>query len=142
MITEEKMVSVPQAATLCGVSRNTVNNWINAKRLQAVRSGRNYAVPVRELLICLKSRGREIPSELEGDDFQRPVFKGFRHCWEYWKDSYHGTVCKDCVVSSNQLDICFTARESSKLYCDVGCCKCHYYKEIYLPRIHFIYQIV
>jgi len=53
VIADEKMLSVPETAVLCGVTRSTINNRINNKKLYAIRSGRNYAVPAKELLIFL-----------------------------------------------------------------------------------------
>lgn len=141
MIEDEKMLSVPEAAALCGVTRSTINNWINNKKLNAIRSVRNYAVPAKELLIFLRSTGREIPSELQSDDLKGPLFKTFQYCWDYSKDTEHGEGCKGCVVSDKELDVCFTARGSSKLDCTVECCECRYYQEIYLPRIQFIHQL-
>ncbi len=141
MIIVEKTVSVPEAANICGVTRSTINNWINTKKLYARRSGRNYSVPKKELLLFLKSAGRTIPPELKTHGIQKPVFKSFQHCWEYWADSDHGGQCKDCVVLNNRLRNCFTAKGSSRLYCTVGCSECRYYQDIYLPRIQFIDQI-
>lgn len=120
MIKEEKTVSVPEAASLCGVTRSTVNYWIKTKKLHAKRSGRNYSVPVKELFLFLKSTERKIPFELESDDLV-PVFKAYRPCWDYWKGSDHGNGCNGCVVSDNQIEICFTAKNSSKLHCSTRC---------------------
>lgn len=138
---DKNMLSVPETAALCGVTRSTINNWINNKKLYGIRSGRNYAVPTKELLIFLRSTGREIPSELQSDDLKGPLFKTFQYCWDYWKDTEHEEECKGCVVSDKKLDVCFTARGSSKLDCTVECCECRYYQEIYLPRIQFIHQL-
>ncbi len=74
MVREEKTVSVPGAATLIGITRSTVNHWINTKKLYAKRSGRNYSVPVKDLLLFLKSTGRKIHDELAGEDTQGPNF--------------------------------------------------------------------
>ena len=135
------MLSVPETAALCGVTRSTINNWINNKKLTAIRSGRNYGVPEKELLIFLRSTGKEIPSELQSDDLKGPLYKTFQYCWDYPKDSAHEARCKGCVVLDKKLDVCFTAKGSSKLDCTVACCECHYYQEIYLPRIQFIHQL-
>ena len=135
------MLSVPETAALCGVTRSTINNWINDKKLTAIRSGRNYGVPEKELLIFLRSTGKEIPSELQSDDLKGPLYKTFQYCWDYPKDSAHEERCKGCVVLDKKLDVCFTAKASSKLDCTVECSECHYYQEIYLPRIQFIHQL-
>ena len=134
------MLSVPETAALCGVTRSTINNWINDKKLTAIRSGRNYGVPEKELLIFLRATGKEIPSELQSDDLKGPLYKTFQYCWDYPKDSAHEARCKGCVVLDKKLDVCFTAKGSSKLDCTVACHECRYYQEIYLPRIQFIHQ--
>jgi len=139
MVTKEKTISVPRAAELIGMTRSAVNYWIKTKKLHARRSGRNYSVPVKELSLFLKSTGRRIPPELETNNFN-PVFKAYRHCWDYWKDSDHGNGCNVCVVSDIQLETCFTAKNSSRSYCTSICFECSYYQDIYFPRIQFIYQ--
>jgi len=140
MVIEEKTISVPKAAELVGVTRSAVNSWIKDNKLHAKRSGRNYSVPVKELFLFLKYTGRKIPPELESEDLN-PIFKTHQHCWDYWKNSDHGNNCDGCVVSDIQLETCFTAKNSSRLYCSVSCNECSYYHDIYLPRIQFIHQI-
>ncbi|MDY6792840.1 MAG: helix-turn-helix domain-containing protein [Thermodesulfobacteriota bacterium] len=139
MIAEEKTMSVPQAASLCGVTRTTVNHWIKTKKLHADRSGRNYSVPVKDLFLFLKSTERTIPFELESDHWV-PVFKTYRRCWDYWKGTGHGDGCNDCVVLKNQLKVCFTAKNSIRVHCSTSCNECSYYQDICLPRIQFIHQ--
>jgi excisionase family DNA binding protein len=140
MIPEEKAISVPEAAASIGVTRSTVNYWIKTKKLHARRTGRNYSIPVKELCLFLKSTGREVPAELESDDLS-PVFKAYRHCWNYWKGSDHGNGCGGCVVSDNQIEVCFTAKDSKRLHCSTKCHACDHYQNIYLPKIQFIHQI-
>jgi hypothetical protein len=94
----EKTVSVPRAATLCGVNRATINNWIRDKKVYAFRSGRNYEVPEKELLLFLRSTGRPIPPGLRRDDLSGPTFKPLRFCWTYPKDAAHEGQCEGCVV--------------------------------------------
>jgi excisionase family DNA binding protein len=141
MIANKKLLSVPEAASLIGVSRSTINHWINTKKIHARRSGRNYSVPVKELLLFLRATGKDIPSELKRNDLQGPLFKSFRHCWDYWKNCDHGKGCKDCLVYHNKIENCFTANESNRLNCTSRCYGCDYYQEIYIPRMHFIHQL-
>ncbi|MFO7987621.1 MAG: helix-turn-helix domain-containing protein [Desulfatiglandaceae bacterium] len=134
-------VSVPQAAALCGVSRSTINNWIRAKRLFAKRSGKIYSVHTTDLLLLLESMGKAIPPELRDTNPYRPVFRSFRHCWERRNGHNHGQSCKDCVVLTQELDICFTAAKGSQLKCPEPCHACGHYQEIFRPRIQFILQM-
>jgi len=46
-----------------------------------------------------------------------------------------------CVVSDNQMEICFTAKNSSRSYYSTSCHERGYCQDIYLPRIRFILQI-
>jgi hypothetical protein len=126
MIKEEKTVSVPKAASLCGVARSTVNHWIKTKKLHARRSGRNYSVPVKELFLFLKSTERKIPFELESDDLSS-VFKAYLRCWDYWKGTDHGAGCNGCVASDNKMEICFTAKTSSRINCSTRRNECGYF---------------
>lgn len=141
MITDQKALSVKSAASLCSVGRSTITYWIRAKKLHADRSGKSYLIPIDELLLFLKSSGKNIPRELKSDNFHRPIFRTFQHCWEYWKGNHQGYNCNECVVSANHLDICFTAKKSEELRCLESCIDCRYYQDIYLPRIQLIYQI-
>ena len=134
-------VSVPQAAALCGVSRSTINNWIRAKRLFAKRSGKIYSVHTTDLLLLLESMGKAIPPGLRDTNPYRPVFRSFRHCWERRNGHNHGQSCKDCVVLTQELDICFTAAKGSQLKCPEPCHACGHYQEIFRPRIQFILQM-
>jgi hypothetical protein len=141
MLNVGKTVSVPKAAALCGVNRATISNWINQKKLYAIRKDRNYAVPLKELLLFLKSTGRQIPDELQNKDPIEPLFKTFQHCWEYHEDSPHQLRCGGCVVLEKQLDVCFEAKGSRHLDCPVECYHCGYYQEIFYPRFQFIDQL-
>ena len=134
-------LSVTQAATLCGLGRTTINYWIRTGKLHARRKGRNYKIPVDELLFYLTSAGHKIPGEFEDNLLQGPFFKTLRPCWEYWNGDDHGQNCKNCLVLKNEIDVCFTARESGDLLCPKECNKCRYYLETYYPRIQFIHQI-
>ena len=140
MLVEEKTVSVPEAASLIGITRSTVNHWIKTGKLHAQRLGRNYAVPVKELLLFLKSTGRRIPPELESEN-SGPSFRVYRHCWSCWAEKSHGLRCDGCIVHTNRIEICFAAKDSSRLHCTTMCYECAYYQDIYLPRIQFVHQV-
>ena len=140
MVLDEKL-SVPQAAALCGVSRSTINNWIKAKRLFARRSGKIYSIQTADLLFFTESMGKAIPSGLKNNNYAKPLFRSFRYCWDYWEAHDHSNGCEECVVSKNKLTTCFTARKSSRMQCSENCHECRYFKEIFLPRIQFIFQL-
>jgi excisionase family DNA binding protein len=70
MAVSQKTLPVSQAAALCGVGRTTVGYWIRSKKLRANRVGRNYSIPVQDLLYFLKSSGQKIPSELHDENLK------------------------------------------------------------------------
>lgn len=141
MVISSKTLSVSQAATLCGVGRTTVGYWIRSRKLRANRVGRNYAIPVQDLLYFLKSRGQKIPAEIQADNLKGPVFKSFQHCWEYWQGRDPLRNCEACVAFQRRLEVCFTAKNTRGTKCSKGCDLCQYYTEIFMPKIHFVNQI-
>ncbi len=139
-IDEEKTISTQEAAKLCSVSRGTINYWIQNKKLYAKRIGRNYSIPVKDLLQFLKSTGQQIPAELVDGNPQHTSFGTVQPCWKYSKESIHGQNCMDCIVFNNHLNICFISKNSNFNRCGESCNECQYYRETYLPRIQFIHQ--
>ena len=140
MPNSKRTLSVSQAAVLCGVGRTTVGYWIRAKKLHAHRIGRNYAIPIEDLLIFLQNSGQNIPPELIKENSKGPVFRRFQNCWQYWKGCDPDRMCQDCIVFKHQVHACFTARGSGFSDCS-ECETCHYYRETFFSRIQFIHQI-
>jgi excisionase family DNA binding protein len=136
----QKTLSVSQAADMCGVGRTTVGYWIRSKKLHAHRVGRNYTIPVEDLVFLLKNNRRRIPPELLCANSSRPIFKSFQNCWEHWRGSEHGRNCQDCIAFKNQLQACFTVKDSGLMRCS-DCGDCRYYLEMFMPRIQFVDQI-
>ena len=136
----KKTLSVSQAATLCGVGRTTVGYWIRSKKLHAHRVGRNYSILVEDLLFFLKNSDQKIPPELLRENSNGLIFKSFQNCWQHWQGSEHGGRCHNCVAFKNQLQACFTVKDSESLECS-DCATCTYYSETIFPRIQFIHQI-
>ena len=140
MAENKKALSVSQAATLCGVGRTTVGYWIRSRKLHANREGRNYTIPVEDLLFFLNSSGQKTPPELLPKNSIGPIFKSFQNCWHYWRGRDHGHDCSECIAFRNQLQSCFTLKDSGLLRCR-DCSTCRYYIETYLQRIQFVHQI-
>jgi len=140
MSKSKRTLSVSQAADLCGVGRTTVGYWIRAKKLHAHRVGRNYAIPIEDLLIFLQNSGQNIPAELLKENAKGPLFKRFQNCWQYWQGYDPDRMCQDCIVFKHQLQACFTVRESGLSDCS-DCETCRYYQETFFSRIQFIHQI-
>ena len=141
MIDMENLLSVSQVASLCGVGHSTVGYWVRTHKLLAHRVGKQYSIPVEELLLYLKSKGREIPDELAGVDSLSPGSRTFQNCWQYFKDVTDGHDCNDCFVFKKRVETCFTSRGTGSLECSTDCPDCKCYMGTYLPRIQFIHQI-
>ena len=137
----EKRLTVSQAAALCGVNRNTIGAWIRSGKIQADKVGRNYAIPVEELIFFLQSTGQKIPAELGGDRLVGPSFRSMRHCWLYFQDKVSKRTCQQCTVFQNRLEVCFTGKDSNTLIHNGQCHQCGYYRDVFYPRIQFIQQI-
>ena len=139
MAETRQTLSVSEAARFCGVGRTTVGYWIRSKKLHANRAGRNYIIPVDDLLFFLQHHHQNIPGELLPENSSRPIFKSFQNCWQHWHGSDHGLRCRSCIVFKNQLQACFTVKDSGYLGCS-DCSTCRYYTEAYLQRIQFVHQ--
>ena len=133
-------LSVSQAANLCGVGRTTVGYWIRSKKLTAHRVGRNYSILVDDLLFFLKNSDQKIPPELLDENSNGLIFKSFQNCWQHWQGREHGGRCQNCIAFKNQLQACFTVKDSGLIHCS-DCANCTYYSETIFPRIQFVHQI-
>ena len=136
-----KTLSVSKAAALCGVGRTTVGYWIRSKKLYARRIGRNYTIPVEDLLFFLQKSGQRVPAELSHQNIYKPIFRSFQNCWQHWYGNAHARNCTNCIAFENQQHACFTLIDSGLLRCS-GCYQCPYYLETIYPRIQFVHQII
>lgn len=137
----QQILTVAQVAALCEVNRNTVGLWIRSRKLHAERKGRNYSIPVSELIFFLKSTGREIPVQLvEGADLA-PHFRTIQKCWDYFRSRDLLNGCRACAVFKNQLEACFVGKDSSATFCQGQCGDCRYFQETFLPRIQLVHQL-
>ncbi len=93
-----------------------------------------HNVQVEDLVFFLRSTGHEISADLIESFNNKPVFKSFQYCWEFWADSRQGENCIGCAVFANKIDCCFSAGKEK-------CSGCRYFREYIHPRIGFIYQI-
>jgi excisionase family DNA binding protein len=136
-----KSLSVSQAAALCKVGRTTVGYWVRSKKVFATREGRNYSIPVEDLLHFLRSSGQSIPLELVNGHGRRPIFKTFQCCWIYWGGNGGGHLCEECTAFRHQVQDCFRIRESGPSGCPNTCRECRYYQDTFFTRFQFIHQI-
>ncbi len=129
----KKELSVTEAARICGVGRTTVGYWVRTNKIRGNRKGRNYKIPIEDLVLYLRAIGQEVPAELLEIFDEQPVFKSFQNCWEFWSETKHGKKCPDCAVFKNKINDCFTTGKE-------GCPDCRYFQEHILPKISFVHQ--
>jgi excisionase family DNA binding protein len=141
MTSDQRNLSVSQAATLLGINRNTIGAWIRSEKLRAHRVGKNYQIPVEELIYFLKSTGQNIPKEISSEKSRGPYFRNIQRCYQFFKKKDHGKDCEECIVYKNDLELCFTGKEASLFGCRNGCDECQYFIDTYYGRIQFIHQI-
>ncbi len=133
MQNEKKELTVTEVARLCGVGRTTVGYWVRTNKIRGNRTGRNYKIPVEDLVLYLRAIGQEIPEELLEMFGEQPVFKSFQNCWEFWKGRKSDRNCPDCAVFKNKINDCFTTGKE-------GCSDCRYFIEYVFPKIGFVHQ--
>lgn len=141
MTIHEKMLSISQIASLCGVGHGTVGYWVRTKKLRAHRVGNQYSISTEALIHYLKSKGREIPNALVKSDRRLPPVSPFLNCWQYFSDTCDRHACDACPIFENRIEVCLTGKETGSLKCPTDCFDCRYYKETYLPKIQFIHQL-
>ena len=137
METLNDQLTVKTAADFCRVGRSTVTYWIRAGKLDAVRSGNKYLIPVDALKTFLNRSYKQIPFELENRPAAKSAHK-IPRCYEYWKASDHGAKCQNCVVKDHQLDLCFIAQKSQRRQCQIACRRCDYYNDAYGPTAQIV----
>lgn len=130
-----------QVAVMCGVDRTTVGYWVRTGKIQAIRSGKHYQIPVNDLRLFLESSGQTVPEALSLQSNQCLDFPTIQPCWEFFKASQIEGRCAACAAFKNALEPCFTRRRIGSGCCEVKCMDCEYYRKYYLPRMKFVHQI-
>ena len=141
MMNAQKSLTVSEAAAICKVGRTTVGYWVRSKKVFARREGRNYTIPVEDLLHFLKTSGQPIPLELGNGGSEGPVFKSFQTCWQFWKGKADGHQCDRCTAFRHQVEDCFSVRDNGNSGCPDTCRQCRYYQDMFVARFRFIHQI-
>ena len=64
--TEPRFFSVPEAAKLCGVSRNTLYTWVKQDKIRAYQTpGRTNLIRPTDLVTFMEENGMFVPAELQ-----------------------------------------------------------------------------
>lgn len=62
VVSEKAYLTTTEFATLCGVTRFTIINWINKGKIVAIRTlGRQYRIPLHEAVTFCKVLHPEVP---------------------------------------------------------------------------------
>jgi excisionase family DNA binding protein len=80
-MTDPDLLTVSQAANALGASTQTIRNWIQSERLQAVRIGNRFQIPAQEIerLRGLAARSGESPWEHSPDEPYEPLVRKATH---------------------------------------------------------------
>jgi hypothetical protein len=92
---QQQILTVAQVAATCEVNRNTVGLWRRSRKLHAERKGRNYSIPVSELIFFIKSTGREIPLQLVKGADLASYYRTIQKCWDYFQSGNHFNGCRE-----------------------------------------------
>jgi len=60
-----RFFSTPELARLLGVFHTTIKRWIESGKIKGIRIGRNYKIPVGEVIFLLKKFGVPIPGYIK-----------------------------------------------------------------------------
>ena len=134
-MTQAQFLSTGQAASLLGVTPDTVLKWIKKGKLPSTRTAGGHFRVAREEILALVG-GDEAPTPDESKQGE-PSF-----CWEF--HALEGRVnpaCHECLVYRSRALRCYELSHLSGelghagVYCATSCDDCSYYlREVGRPR--------
>jgi excisionase family DNA binding protein len=119
-------VTTSEFAKVCNLSRFTVINWVNQRKIRSVKTlGKHRRIPLSELLTFLESRSVDLSTEkkTQGHD---------DYCWECALKQKNADKCKTCALYGSQFHYCAvlaTSLGKEKIQCAGDCLSCHYWNE-------------
>jgi excisionase family DNA binding protein len=108
---EKTLFSTPELAEWLGVFHTTVRRWIERGRIRGIRVGRNYKIPVEEVIRILESHGIPLPE----------VVRTYRHRKQSqgaglaFDESYEGSILRKLLIVEDIKDPAFICRKASIL---------------------------
>jgi excisionase family DNA binding protein len=128
---DNDFMSTTELARYCGVSRFTINNWINKGRINTLKTvGGKNRIPATEAISFIESMHRR--------DFRKTenslVTDALGHCWEYPRKTNCNNRCKSCLIYGREVDYCFIAvRQFGEgvIRCQGDCLSCEYFGEFF-----------
>ena len=113
----KKFFSTTELAKICHVSRFTTSKWVREGKIRGASPGRNYKIPVDEIIRFLKESNFPIPEELKTG--YRDYDRHQKYCWEYHSEQKDISLhqCIDIALFKNRPEIVekiFTQEEAIK----------------------------
>jgi excisionase family DNA binding protein len=127
-----RLLSTGRAASLCGVTKDSVLKWIRKGKLRAERTvGGHFRIDPRDLrLLCSASLSPGCVGVTEPGDSSLSL-----HCWEYMSSSgILRAECKECVVYESGAMWCFRLVGKGedvghkRQFCGGSCQECSFYR--------------
>jgi excisionase family DNA binding protein len=130
---KKNLYSTFQAATIFGVSPDTVLKWIKSGKIHASRTlGGHYRI-----------HGGKIDELLSERESQNPVLEPthtsntFQYCWEFHSKAGKSIdACQNCLVYKTRARHCYEMSPvpkelgHMKIFCESECEDCDYYKHV------------
>ena len=128
----KKFFSTTELAKICQVSRFTTSKWVREGKIRGASPGRNYKIPINEIIRFLKESNFPIPEELKTGDKNYDHHQ--KYCWEYHSEQNDISLhqCSACIIKEAEILNCFIMRVDDyqdNIKCPIECSKCSYFLE-------------
>jgi excisionase family DNA binding protein len=128
----KRFFSTTELAKICQVSRFTTSKWVREGRIRGASPGRNYKIPIGEIIRFLKESNFPIPEELKTG--YRDYDRHQKYCWEYHAEQNDISLhqCSTCIIKEAEILNCFIMRiddYQDNIKCPIECSKCSYFLE-------------
>jgi len=128
---ENNMLTTGKAASVCGVTPDTVLKWIKSGKLKGTRTaGGHYRISQKNLACFAPSATPSLPRH-NVDSLPVP-------CWEF--NAKNGIIngrCLKCAVYTLKSEKCYVIAALGKraghqgLFCETSCEKCRYFSHVH-----------
>ncbi|MEI7752225.1 MAG: excisionase family DNA-binding protein [Candidatus Omnitrophota bacterium] len=116
-----RYITTTEFARVCNVTRLTVINWVNKKKIRSVQTmGGHRRIPLMELLSFLESTMTGMRNA-----------KKSRYCWEHAKKLGKEKKCKTCALRGSPFHYCSVVAANlgkESIHCSGNCSTCDYLK--------------
>ena len=130
-ILQKEYLTTTEFATLCGVSRFTIINWIKQGKVKCINTaGRHRRISLPETINFLETLSA-------GDQQDGRPSDLFGCCWEFVADQNRKKKCRNCLIYKKRIDCCFLLVRrfgKERLRCKDDCLNCGYFIKIFGER--------